>query len=291
MQKVIKSYLIICIVLMMMFAGCGRKIAGENEGTPGNNQSPAASQGTVANEDQNNEKYLQKINQLKEETNKYDKSLAPNQKSKINNTMNSLLHEILAEKASIKALPEDILMNNKDFYLKFSKEYLVNNYKYRIIELGSKAHDMGTSIDLYIQCLKDDTVLGIAKVYTAVQGANSTELKYSNITIDNGKAYLVILDEFYGPDSPLLRLYSYENDGLNWVLSNNCDDINNEYWKSEKNSESIIIKSYKVNYNGKNDFDITSDNDELQLKIKDKGNNSVLDSRKVVLTAGKIKLQ
>jgi len=290
MKRVTKSLLIINVILMMMFTGCSEKIVGENEGSAGNTKPPAAGQGAVSSGEKKSEKYLHRINQLKEEINKYDKSLTPGEKAKINNAMSSLLHDILVEKDSIKLTEEEILTNSEEFYLNFSKEYEVSNGKYRIIELGSKDNDMGTSIDLYIQRFRDDEVISVEKVYNAVQGANITLLKNYNLVSEKDRSYFIIVDELYGPDSPLLRLYVYENDGSKWLLSNNIEGINNEYWKSEKGTDSIIIKSDKINGNTV-DFDVTSDNNELQIKIKDKGNNSIIDCRKIVLVQGKIKIQ
>lgn len=289
MQGFNKSYLIIGIALMMMIGGCTRKFASQNGDTK-NIQISASNQSTINNEDKKSEKYLQKIRTIKERTTKYNKSLDPPQKSNINNDIVTLLHDILLETDSIKATSEEIIGTNKDFYLKFSKDYFSDNSKYRIIEFGSKEKDMGTSIDLYVQCLRDDKVISAEKIYNAVHGPNLTEMKYYGITFDDGKAYLTLLDEFYGPEYPLLRLYSYVNEGSKWIPNNNFEDINNEYWKSEKRSDIIIIKSDKVKDDSKADFDITSDKDELQLKIKDKSNNSILDSKVIILNKGKFKL-
>jgi hypothetical protein len=184
--------------------------------------------------------FIPKIEKLQKEMAKYNTNLLPNEKHAVCVNCIAELKDVLLEKNSISASPEEILGRDTDFYLKLGDTTRIDDTTYRLIEFGvtrknmiveKMGEEMGTQTVLYLQGWKgNNEISDVQLIYTASVGENITILLDNEIIKSDNDYYISIVDKLYTPETIVLHLVTFRYENNKWIPYTNTEELRDATW-------------------------------------------------------------
>lgn len=261
--------IVFATVAILMFTGCSNV---PNDTV--NSNDPTAIGGNFT-QNLNENSFADKILLLQSEMKKYspnDKSLSPKRVNSISISCSNAFKDILSSKDSINSTEKDLLGAESNFYIKYGKEIVIGESKYRLVEFGNKSNADGTVTELLMQKYDDQTdlpveVSDVLRITNTASGIEKIDY-FDFINLDNSYNILVF-SKFNGAEVNLVKLSGHKLE--NGKLSPNLliDTNEAEGWEVDNTSNKGICNLYYKN--AANDYQFSIDN--MAAKVVALGNN------------------
>lgn len=229
--------------------------------------------------------YDKKLQLLKNEIDKYNSSIPPNELADICENTNNIMKEILVEKESLSSSPEDILSGESNFYISFEDNKNIGAIKYRLIEFGIKEIAMGASKYIYVQYWHDSESPALQELYSMGQGANITSLIHYNVLKSYDVDLILIIDKKYGPESTYIRFSNFYYDGSKWMPYDSLKkSIEKDGWeiKEYELQGMFSLESIKAR-NRENDYNVEVNDVDVKISVVD-NNKNIIDKIELIFS-------
>lgn len=208
--------------------------------------------------------FSEKVELLRNEMKKYQTVSHHMGKHAIYSKAAELMEEILHEKDSIFALPQDILGDESNFELKYPNEFIINDVRYKIVTFQTKETGYApftTFTAIYVQKWDDKGLYDVQRL-----GSIGGQLLYGGFMPSNRANYILVAAKTYNETGRIsIEVSAYKLAGQKWTRQSGSNGpLTKNGWE---------IREHQWTYQGVHDGYVSLDHEKKRDNPESKEND------------------